>query len=167
MHPLQAAWCDLMIDIPFQDFGTYTFDRLRRLHPEAVHKKVRLHISRANDILFGRQWRRHQPGIGSLIALEPHKDDRIHVHCLHYHPEVHKADPHRRVLLKNLWEAGAYAHPESLCEGISRVLPAADNAAKAYCAKAYATKGGDLWIDDALHHYMLGRPWQRSLPCSS
>lgn len=162
MHPLQAAWCELMTPVPFQDFGTYTFDKLRRLHPEAVHKKLRLHISRANDILFGNKWRRFQPGIGSLVALEPHKDDRVHVHCLHYHPEF-THDSERRLLLKNLWEAGRYAHAESLREGISRVLPAVEGAAKAYCAKAYATKGGDLWVDDALLHYMLGKPWQRHL----
>jgi len=150
-------------EIPFQYFGTYTFDRLRRLHPEAAHKKLRLHVHRANTELFGKQWAKSTPGIGSLIALEPHKDDRIHVHCLHYHPELDKHDHLARLMLKNLWEAGSYAHAKSLREGISRVLPAADDAARAYCAKAYATKGGDLWIDDALYHYMRGRPWQRTL----
>jgi len=160
---MQLAWCELTAEIPFQFFGTYSFDGLRRLHPEAAHKKLRLHTHRFNDLVFGKHWYKHTPGIGSLIALEPHKDDRIHVHCLHYHPELHKETIEHRMLLKNLWEAGDYAHRDSLREGISRVLPAADDAAKAYCAKAYATKGGDLWIDDALRHYMLGQPWQRKL----
>lgn len=163
MHPLQAAWCDLMQDIPFQFFTTLTFDKLRRLHPEAAHKKIRLYHRRANDLVFGKQWVRSHPGIASLIALEPHKDDRIHVHLLQYHPELDRADRGTRLLLKNLWEAGPWAHEMSLREGIARCLPAADNAAKAYCAKAYATKGGDLWIDDALMHFMQSKPWQPEL----
>jgi hypothetical protein len=162
MHPLQAAWCDLMTEVPFQDFGNYTFDKLRRLHPEAVHKKIRLLVAKVNDELFGKHWRRYQPGIGSLIALEPHKDDRTHVHCLHYHPElVHCAE--RRLLFMSLWDHGRFAHADGLREGIARVLPATDVTAKAYCAKAYATKGGDLWVDDALFHYMKRRPWQQTL----
>jgi hypothetical protein len=159
-HPLQAAWVDLLEPVPVQYFTTATFDRLRRLHPEAVLKKVRLYTRRANDCLFGKHWDRKHPGIGTLIALEPHKDERTHIHLLQYHPELQKDDRATRLLLKNLWEAGDYAHPMSLREGIARCLPAADNAAKAYCAKNYATKGGDIYLDDALAHWMKEKPWQ-------
>jgi hypothetical protein len=48
----------------------------------------------------------------------------------------------------------------SLREGIARCLPAADDAAKAYCAKNYATKGGDIYLDDALARWMKETPWQ-------
>lgn len=86
--------------------------------------------------------------------MEPHKDNRTHVHLLQYHPEAEKHAVTSRLLLKNLWEAGQWAHERSLREGIARCLPAADDAAKAYCAKAYATKGGDLYLDDALMYWM-------------
>lgn len=162
-HPLQAAWVDLLEPVPFQYFTTLTFDRLRRLHPEAAHKKIRLYTRRANALLFGRGWDDAHPGIGSLIALEPHKDDRTHVHLLQYHPELQKEDIATRLLLKNLWEAGPWAHAESLREGIARCLPAANDAAKAYCAKNYATKGGDIYVDDALAHWMKEEPWQPKL----
>ena len=163
-HPLQAGWVELLEPVPFQDFGTFTFDRLRRIHPEAVHKKIRLLTRTTNELLWGRNWMKDHPGIGNLIALEPHKDDRTHVHVLSYHPELTKDDPARRKLVRSLWEfKEGWCHPRSLREGIARVLPAADDAAKAYCAKGYATKGGDLWIDDALLHYMKGKPWQPQL----
>lgn len=162
-RPLQDAWVELLKDVPFQYFTTATFDRLRRLHPEAVHKKMRLYSNRANDILFGPGWLTKHGGIGSLIALEPHKDDRTHVHLLQYHPELSKDDVATRMLLKNLWEAGPWAHADSLREGIARCLPAADDAAKAYCAKNYATKGGDIYIDDALANWMKKKPWQPKL----
>ena len=149
--------------MPFQYFTTLTFDKLRRLHPEAVHKKLRVYSQRANDLLFSRRWKDQHPGIGSLIALEPHADDRAHVHLLQYHPELDKRDISTRMLLKNLWEPGIWAHPRSLKEGIARCLPAADNAAKAYCAKSYATKGGDIYLDDALMFWMKERPWQPKL----
>ena len=129
-RPLQDAWVELLKDVPFQYFTTATFDRLRRLHPEAVHKKMRLYSNRANDILFGPGWLTKHGGIGSLIALEPHKDDRTHVHLLQYHPELCKDDVATRMLLKNLWEAGPWAHEMSLREGIARCLPAADDAAR-------------------------------------
>lgn len=163
MHPLQSAWVELLQPVPFQYFGTYTFDKLRRLHPEAVHKKLRLLVNIVNRELWGREWRDLSPGIGSLIALEPHKDDRIHVHCLHYHPELQKDDSDVRKLFRSLWIPYDEAHRLSLREGLARVLPAADDAAKGYCAKGYATKGGDLWIDDALAHWMARKPWQPSL----
>lgn len=162
-HPLQAAWVNLLEPVPFQYFTTCTFDRLRRLHPEAVHKKLRVYTNRANDEFFGRGWMSKHPGLGTLIALEPHKDDRTHVHLLQYHPELSKDSLAHRMTLKNLWEAGKFALPGSLREGIARCLPAADDAAKAYCAKNYATKGGDLYIDDALFHWMKERPWQPKL----
>lgn len=162
-HPLQSAWVELLQPVPFQYFTTLTFDNLRRLHPEAAHKKIRVYTRRANDLLFGRGWDANHPGIGTLIALEPHKDDRTHVHLLQYHPELNKADVSTRLLLKNLWEAGVWAHAKSLREGIARTLPAADDAAKAYCAKNYATKGGDIYLDDALMHWMKERPWQPQL----
>lgn len=162
-HPLQDAWVTLLEPVPVQYFTTVTFDRLRRLHPEAVHKKLRLYSNRANDCLFGNRWNDKHPGIGSLIALEPHKDGRTHVHLLQYHPELDKGDVATRMLLKNLWEAGPWAHQDSLREGIARCLPAADDAAKAYCAKNYATKGGDIYIDDALCFWMKERPWQPKL----
>jgi len=158
-HPIQQAWVELL-DPPFQFFTTLTFDRYRRLHPEAAHKKIDLWTNRANDLLFGNRWAKKHAGIGNLIALEPHKDNRIHVHLLQYHPELTKADAETRLLLKNLWEAGPWAHADSLREGIARCLPAADDAAKSYCAKAYATKGGDLWITDSLKFWMQRRPWQ-------
>jgi hypothetical protein len=159
---MQDAWVELLQPVPFQYFTTLTFDKLRRLHPEAAHKKIRLYTRRANELLWGRGYELTHPGIGTLIALEPHKDDRTHVHLLQYHPELAKGDVMTRLTLKNLWEAGPWAHERSLKEGIARCLPAADDAAKSYCAKAYATKGGDLWIDDALMHYMQRRPWQPS-----
>ena len=162
-HPLQAAWVTLLQPVPFQFFTTLTFDKLRRLHPEAAHKKIRLYTRRANEELFGRGYEDGHPGIGTLIALEPHKDDRTHVHLLQYHPELVKQDTATRLTLKNLWEAGSWAHRKSLREGIARTLPAADDAAKAYCAKNYATKGGDLYLDDALMHWMKKQPWQPQL----
>lgn len=164
-HPLQSAWVELLQPVPFQFFGTLTFDKLRRLHPESAHKKIRVYTRRANDLLFGRGWELSQPGIGTLIALEPHKDDRVHVHLLQFHPELSKDDVATRMLLKNLWTADErYAHPKSLREGVAMCLPAADDAAKAYCAKDYATKGGDIYLDDALVHWMLKKPWQPALP---
>lgn len=159
-HPLQAAWVNLLEPVPFQYFTTLTFDKLRRIHPEAAHKKIRVYTRRANDCLFGKHWDDKQPGIGTLIALEPHKDDRTHVHLLQYHPELQKDDTATRLLLKNLWEAGGWAHGMSLREGIARCLPAADNAAKAYCAKNYAVKGGDIYLDDALFYWMKEKVWQ-------
>lgn len=162
-HPLQTAWVGLLEPVPFQFFTTLTFDRWRRLHPEAVHKKLRLYTRRANEELWGRGYEGDHPGIGSLIALEPHKDDRTHVHLLQYHPELRRECTATRLLLKNLWDAGGWAHRMSLREGIARCLPAADDAAKAYCAKNYATKGGDIYIDDALFHWMRKEPWQPRL----
>lgn len=153
----------LLEPVPFQYFTTLTFDRCRRLHPEAAHKKIALYTHRANDLLFGHGWKFKHPGIGSLIALEPHKDDRIHVHVLQYHPELDKRDSSTRMLLKNLWEPGIWAHARSLREGIARCLPAADDAAKSYCAKNYATKGGDIYIDDPLFHWMKKQPWQPTM----
>lgn len=153
----------LLQPVPFQYFTTLTFDRYRRLHPEAVHKKLRTYSTRANDLLFGNGWKFKHPGIGSLIALEPHKDDRVHVHLLQYHPELAKGDASTRMLLKNLWEPGTWAHSRSLREGIARCLPAADDAAKSYCAKNYATKGGDLYIDDPLFYWMKKQPWQPTM----
>lgn len=163
-RPLQSAWVELLRPVPFQWFGTYTFDRLRRLHPEAVHKKMRLLVNITNEELWGRTWRFDGPGIGSLIALEPHKDDRTHVHALHYHPEISKENPEHRKLVRSLWiPFDGQRHRRSLREGLAKVLPAADDAAAGYCAKGYATKGADLWIDDALFHWMKKRPWQPSL----
>jgi hypothetical protein len=162
-HPLQDAWVQFLQPVPFQYFTTLTFDKLRRLHPEAAHKKIRLYTRLANAEFFGRGYEAKHPGIGTLIALEPHKDERTHVHLLQYHPELTKQDVRTRMTLKNLWEAGSWAHHNSLREGIARCLPAADDAAKSYCAKNYATKGGDLYLDDALMHWMQQKPWQPQL----
>jgi len=164
MHPLRSAWVEFLGEVPFQYFGTYTFDRCRSLHPEAVHKKMRLLTKRTNELVFGRKWMWDGPGIGSLIALEPHKDGRTHVHALHYHPELSKDNVAVRLLMRSLWIPFEERHEWSLKEGLAKVLPAADDAAKSYCAKDYATKGGDLYIDDALAHWMGKKPWQPRLP---
>lgn len=164
MHPLREAWVDLLRPIPFQYFTTLTFDRMRSVHPEAAHKKLQLYHRRANDALLGKGWRRRDAGIGSLIAMEPHADGRTHVHLLQYSPHLQRDDAATRLVLKNLWEAGQYALPNSLREGIARVLPAAGDAAANYCAKRYVIKGGDLWIDDALKEWMVDPARPAPLP---
>ena len=119
-HPLQAGWVELLAPVPVQDFGTFTFDKLRRLHPEAAHKKVRLLTRITNELLFGRDWMKHHPGIGTLTALEPHKDDRTHIHVLFYHPELPKDDPERRKLIRSLWEFDErWRHPPKSARGNS------------------------------------------------
>ena len=162
MHPLRDAWVELLKPIPFLWFSTLTCDRMRRLHPEALDKKCRTCTRRLNEELYGRDWEDRTRGVGSVFAFEPHKDNRLHVHGLHYaHDLVDNVA--NRMLAKNLWEAGAYAHPRSMREGIARVLSATPDAAVAYCTKAYATKGGEITIDNALAAYLKEEPWQPTL----
>ena len=162
MHPLRDAWVELLRPIPFLWFGTYTLDRLRRVHPEALNKKRGVYVDRLNEELYGPSWWKRTRGIGGVWAFEPHKDNRLHVHALLYAPDIDDSVAHR-MLAKNLWDAGAYAHAKSLREGLARVLPATPDAAPSYCTKAYATKGGDIIIDDALAAYLKEEPWQLQL----
>lgn len=157
MTPLQAAWVDLMGRKPWHDFGTFTFDRGRFIHPEALNKKMALLYARYGEEYFGRRAYRDMAPIAFVYCVEAHKDGRSHMHSLAFHPYWTADDGDRRKLCMSLWDHGKYAHTKSLREGIARVGLCDDQAAREYLAKSYVSKDahrGEVYIPDSGAAYL-------------
>lgn len=130
--PLQMAYVELLQRYHWQFFCTLTFRY--DPHPENAYKAFTLWVSRINDQIYGKHWKRRDAGIYWCLALEYTKKGVIHFHALLGDSQDLNHQILRSTAGKIWWEIG----------GMNKILPIdSDRMVLNYVAK-YTSKGGQI-----------------------
>jgi hypothetical protein len=136
---LRDEWAAFLSPIPFQWFGTFTFET--RVHPEAALKRWRRFTNNMNRRLYGRRWSSRPPrGIYWIVASERQKRGVIHLHSL-----MGDANDLNNIARRLSWmdhwnEMAGFARIEAI---------RSDDAALRYVTK-YVTKDGEIEFSENL-----------------
>tara|TARA_R110002110_G_scaffold415821_1_gene656726 strand:+ start:52525 stop:53022 length:498 start_codon:yes stop_codon:yes gene_type:complete len=130
INPLKKAWIDYLEPYDWQWFCTLTF--AGSTHPEKCSKAFRHWINQINRKIYGTGWQNKGGGLYWILALEYHKDSRIHFHAL-------LGDSPR-----DLNELFSRKEASALWHGYSKIeVPNKKNIVINYVCK-YVVKGGEL-----------------------
>ena len=140
-HPrrqLKDAYGGFIAQWPWQWFVTLTFST--DPHPEKALKLFYLWASKMNRALYGRRWNKVQPfGVSWVVATEPHKSGRVHLHAL-----VAGVEETRRLTWMDKWSG------LSRQTGWARIVPVDNQTAVSRYVTKYVAKGGDLFFSENL-----------------
>ena len=140
-HParrLRNAWGEFVALWPWCWFITLTFTH--DTHPERALKLFRVWCSKLSREIYGRRWYRHRPyGVSWIVAVEPQKSGRVHLHAL-----MTGVGDTRRLTWMDNWQG-----LDSLA-GYPRIQPVKSNDAVSRYVSKYVAKGGDIYFSKNL-----------------
>ena len=136
---LRDEWARFLSPIPFQWFGTFTFET--RVHPEAALKRWRRFTNDLNRRLYGRRRAKHAPrGIYWIAATERQKRGVIHLHSLMGDANDLNTIARRLYWMDHWNDMAGFARIEAI---------RSDDAALRYVTK-YVTKDGEIEFSENL-----------------